>query len=126
MEKLPAKLIGIFILLLAGLILYQEIAKRFRCKEITTGTIVDFREKVKNKNGTKKIKKYPIFEYVANGTTVRGNFNEKSKIHPYKLSDTVDIYYNLNKIDEFYIKGNADSIWLGIIVLLMGLLLVLA
>lgn len=126
MEKLPAKLLGVFVVLIAGLIIYQEISKRLKCKEHAQGIVVDFREKVEKEKGREKIKKYPIFEYIANGTTVRGNFNEKSKIHPYELSDTVDIYYNKNKVDEFYIKGNADSIILGIIVLAMGLLLILA
>ena len=126
MEKLPAKLLGVFVVLIAGLIIYQEISKRLKCKEHAKGIVVDFREKVEKEKGREKIKKYPIFEYIANGTTVRGNFNEKSKIHPYELSDTVDIYYNKNKVDEFYIKGNADSIIVGIIVLAMGLLLILA
>ena len=126
MEKLPVKLIGVFIVLIAGLIIYQEISKRLKCKELTQGTVVDFREEVEKENGREKIKRYPIFEYVANGTTVRGNFNEKSKIHPYQLSDVADIYYNKNKVEEFYIKGNGDSIVLGVIVLAMGLLLLLA
>lgn len=121
-----AKLIGIFIVLIGVLIIYQEISKRIKCKELTKGKIVDFNEKVKKKNGREKIVRYPIFEYVANDMTVRGNFNESSKMHPYELSDEVEIYYNKNNVEEFYIKGNSDSIFFSIIILGMGLLLFFA
>lgn len=117
---------GAFMILIGGSILYQEISKRFKCKELTQGTVVDFREKTKKENGREKIVKYPIFEYEANGTTVRANFNERSKAHPYELSDVVELYYNRNKLDEFYIKGNGTSIVMGVIVLAFGLLLFFA
>lgn len=117
---------GAFMILIGGSILYQEISKRFKCKELTKGTVVDFREKTKKENGREKIVKYPIFEYEVNGDIVRGNFNERSKAHPYELSDVVDIYYNKNKAEEFYIKGNGTSIVMGVIVLAFGLLLFLA
>lgn len=117
---------GAFMVLIGVSILYQETSKRFKCKELTKGTVVDFREKTKKENGREKIVKYPIFEYVAKGTTVRANFNERSKAHPYELSDVVDLYYNCNKLDEFYIKGNASSIVLGMIVFLFGVLLIFA
>ena len=121
-----AKLIGIFVVLIGVLIIYQEISKRIKCKELTKGKIVDFNEKVKKKNGREKTVRYPIFEYVANDMTVRGNFNERSKMHPYELSDEVEIYYNKNNVEEFYIKGNSDSIFFSIIILGMGLLLFFA
>ena len=50
----------------------------------------------------------------------------RSKTHPYELSDVVDIYYNKNKVDEFYIKGNGYSIVMGVIVLAFGLILLFA
>lgn len=121
-----AKLIGAFIVLIGVLIIYQEINKRLKCKELTKGKIVDFNEKVKIKNGREKISRYPIFEYLANDMMVRGNFNERSKMHPYKLGDEVDIYYNKNNVEEFYIKGNSDSIFLSIIIIGMGLLVLFA
>lgn len=117
---------GALMILIGGSILYQEISKRFKCKELTKGTVVDFREKTKKENGREKIVKYPIFEYKANGTTVRANFNEKSKVHPYELLDVVDLYYNRNKLDEFYIKGNGTSIVMGVIVLAFGVILLFA
>lgn len=117
---------GASMTLIGGFMLYQDFSKRIKCKELTQGTVVDFREKTKKENGREKIVRYPIFEYVANGTSIRANYNMRSKAHPYELSDVVDIYYNKNKTDEFYIKGNGDSIVLGVIVLGMGLLLFLA
>ena len=118
-------LLGIFLTFISGTIIYQEISKRLKCKEITKGTVVDFFERTKIKKGREKIVRYPIFEYIANGNTVRKRYNIKSKIHPYQLSDEVNIHYNKNKEDEFYIKGDGDSLILGVIILIMGLMLLL-
>ena len=119
-------LFGILFIFLGGCVIYQEIHKRINCKEFTKGKIVDFNEKVKIKKGREKISRYPIFEYLANDMTIRGNFNERSKMHPYELGDEVDIYYNSNNVEEFYIKGNNDSILFSIIIIGVAVLLLFA
>ena len=124
--KIMTKILGLLVTLLGVYMLYQEILKRVKCKEITKGTVVDFYEKTKKENGREKIVRYPIFEYAANGIAVRNKYTTKSKMHPYELSDEVDIFYNVNNADEFYIKGNGDSFVLGTIVLIMGVLVLFA
>lgn len=121
-----SKILGALVTLLGVYIIYQELSKRVKCKETTKGTVVEFYEKTKKENGREKIVRYPIFEYTANGIQVKSRYNTRSKMHPYQLSDEVDIFYNANKADEFYIKGNGDSFVLGTIVLIMGVILLFA
>ncbi len=120
------KVLGLLVTLLGVYILYQEILKRIKCKEITKGMVVDFYEKTKKENGREKIVKYPIFEYTVNGVQVKSKYDTRSKMYPYQLYDEVDIFYNSKKADEFYIKGNGDSFVIGIIVLIMGVLVLFA
>ena len=119
------KLIGIFLAYVGGASVIAETLKRVKCKEYTSGTVVEIIEKVKEKKGETKVYLYPVFEYVANGNTYTEKFDVGSgrKNFKYSVGDEVEIHYVPEEPEKYYVKGNADG-FVGYAILLgMGLLL---
>lgn len=119
------KLIGIFLAYIGGASCVAEILKRIKCKECTSGKVVDIIEKVKEKKRETKVFLYPVFEYVVNGNIYTEKFDIGSgrKNLKYSIGDEVEIHYMPNEPQKYYVKGNINGIIGYAIILGMGLLL---
>ena len=119
------KLIGIFFAYIGGASFLAEIFKRMKCKEHTSGKVVDIFEKVKTKKRETKVFLYPIFEYIVDGNTYTEKFNVGSgrRNFKYNIGDEVEIHYIPNEPQKYYVKGNVEGLIGYIILLVCGLVL---
>lgn len=119
------KLLGIFFAYVGGASFIAEILKRIKCKESTSGKVIDIVEKVKEKKRETKIFLYPIFEYTVDGNTYTEQFNVGTgrRNFKYSIGDEVEIHYVPNEPQKYYVKGNIEGIIGYTIILGFGLLL---
>lgn len=117
------KVIGIFLAYVGGASLVAEIIKRIKCKEFTSGKVVDIIEKVKTKKNETKVFFYPIFEYIVDGNTYTEKFDVGSgrRNFKYSIGDEVEIHYIPGEPEKYYVKGNIEGIIGYIIILVCGL-----
>lgn len=111
-SKFIALIIGI-ILIGVGVFTYfrsNELARV--CTERTTATVVSMREDFESSTDTDGMRYvyYPIVEYQANGTTIKGELSSGSNPPAYSVNDTVEILYNPNKTSEFIVAGENQNI----------------
>ena len=125
MSLIFIKVIGIFLAYIGGASLLSEISKRIKCKESTSGKVIDIFEKVKTKKNETKIFLYPIFEYIAEGNTYTEKFNVGSgrKNFKYSIGDEVEIRYTPGEPQKYYVKGNVEGIIGYTIILAVGVIL---
>lgn len=129
--KFVALLIGVA-LIGAGIFTYfrnNELARV--CTEKTTATVVGMREEFEasaDTEGTRYVY-YPVVEYQANGSTVKGEIPNPSNPPLYSVNDKIDIFYNPNKTSEFMVAGENQSIFwiiltgLGAVFVIAGIFL---
>ena len=73
-------------------------------------------------------KKYtytPIYEFVANGKTIRksgGIYSHNKK--EFSVGDTATVYYNPDKPEEFLVNGKSGGKGFGIALMLFGLVII--
>ncbi len=112
-NKFIALLIGV-VLIGVGIFTYfrnNELAKV--CTEKTTATVVSMREDYEfatDSEGARYVY-YPVIEYQAGGSTVRGEITNGSNPPIYSVNDTIEIFYNPNKTSEFIVVGENQSIF---------------
>lgn len=112
-SKFIALLVGI-VLIGVGIFTYfrsNELAKV--CTEKTTATVVSMREEFEASSDTEGTRYvyYPVVEYQANGSTVKGEIPNASNPPIYSVNDTIEIFYNPNKTSEFIVSGENQSIF---------------
>ncbi|MBR3613615.1 MAG: DUF3592 domain-containing protein [Clostridia bacterium] len=117
------KLLGIFFTYIGGASLLYEIFKRIKCKEYTSGKVVDIFEDVKTKKGKTKVFLYPIFEYIVDGNTYTEKFNVGTgkRNFKYAIGEEVEIYYIPTEPQKYYVKGNIEGIKGYALILIVGL-----
>lgn len=110
--------IGIY-LLISG----NELAKR--CTEETVGTVVEIvREESTDSDGYTDYTYYPVIKYQANNQTVSKKSSTGSGSSGYNVNDKVEILYNPNNVEEYIIKGDKSSNFIGIIFVVVGVITV--
>lgn len=85
------------------------------CTEKATATVVSMREDFATEADSDGFRYlyYPVIEYQANGSTVKGEIADGSNPPAYSINDTVEILYNPDKTDEFIIAGsNQNFTWI--------------
>ena len=112
--------IGVFLIIRGN-----ELAKR--CTEEAVGTVVEIKMEESlesDEYGTHTIYTYyPIIEYKAGDKTVtKQSENGASGQSAYKLNDKIDILYNPQNVEEFIVKGDNSSNFMGIIFIVAGVL----
>ena len=119
------KVFAIFFIGVGLASVWGDVSKRIKCKESTTGKVVDIVEKVKEKKGETKVFLYPIFEYTVNGNTYTEQFNIGSgrKNFKYSIGNEVEIHYMPDEPQKYYVKGNMDTIIFGLMSIAFGILL---
>ena len=121
-------LVGIVIVLLGFLSLKKGSQKKNRCTASASALIVEIEkdEDAAGREGTRKKYTYtPIYEFVANGNTVRksgGIYSHNKK--EFSVGDTATVYYNPDKPEEFLVNGKSGGKGFGIALMLFGLVII--
>lgn len=115
-------LIIILFIIFGGWTLKTEISKRIKCKSITTGKVIDFYED----HNSKKTNLFPIFEYEVYGTKYTKQYNFGTVSGQYSIGQEVEIHYNPNNANDYYIKGNNSIIIFGVMFLFVGIFALIA
>ena len=119
-------LFGLF-WIMCGIIIFKNMEKKKRvCTSKTSGKVIDIEE------DTREMIAYsPVFEYTVGDHKYVKEYTYGSNVIPYKIGQEVEIYYNPNKPDQYYVEGDVlykrvakIIIFLGIICLLLSLVFV--
>ena len=129
MEPFVAYLLaGIVIVLIGVLSIIKGLQKKKRCTVSAVAMIVEVEkdDDEAGREGTRKKYTYtPIYEFVANGNTIRRSGNIYShKKREFKAGNTVTVKYNPDKPEEFLVNGKSGGKSFGIALLLFGLVII--
>lgn len=119
-------LFGLF-WIMRGIIIFKNMEKnKSVCTSKTSGKVIDIEE-----YKGKMIAYNPVFEYTVGDYKYVKEYTYGSNVIPYKIGQEVEIYYNPNKPDQYYVEGDTlykmvakIIIFLGIICLLVSLVFV--
>ena len=102
----------------------NELAKR--CTEEAVGTVVEIKMEESlesDEYGTHTIYTYyPVIEYKAGDKTVTKQSETGSSQSEYKINEKINILYNPQNVEEFIVKGDNSSNFMGIIFIVAGVL----
>ena len=129
MEPFVAYLLaGIVIVLIGILSIRKGSQKKKRCTASASAIIVEVEkdDDEAGREGTRKKYTYtPIYEFVADGNTVRksgGIYSHNKK--EFSVGDTAEVKYNPDKPEEFLVNGKSGGKGFGIALMLFGLVII--
>lgn len=121
-------LVGIAIFLIGIFGIGKGSKKKKRCTASAAAMIVEIEKEDDEsaREGTNKKYSYtPIYEFTANGTTVKKSggiySHNKNKFH---IGDTATVMYNPENPEEFVVDGKSGEKGFGIALILFGLLII--
>ena len=121
MKKIFVILFGIIFIVVGIFLLINGKQKAKRCTEEIIGTIVEIKEETStDTNGVIEYTYYPIIEYQVGEKTITKQSSTGSNTSKYNLNDKIDLLYNPNNIEEFIIKGDKSSNYIGIVFIVLG------
>ena len=110
--------IGVIFIIVGIVAMHQGNSLKRRCTEQTIGTVV---ENICHEDSTYTRPTYfPVIEYQAGDRTISQMSKSGEYPSKYKEGDQVEIYYNPNNVQEYIIKGDSTSNYVGIIALVLG------
>ena len=66
---------------------------------------------------------FPVVEYEAGGKTVSKKSSFGQNPSKYNVGDKVDVCYNPEKVEEYIIKGDTSSTFIGVIFIILGVII---
>lgn len=116
--------VGILLTLVGTLACSADVFARIRCRVKIQGTIESVKvEKVVLRGSP--LKYYiPVISYTVDKTYTAAAPLKTSNEEKYKVGDSVGIYYNEKKPDEFYIKEKFVTLFGGLAILIAGVCLI--
>lgn len=111
------------------LVIAAEYTKRKKCIESTIGTVIDIDvdRKYDRNDHRMETRYYPVFQYDANGETyVKKSTSGSNRRFKYDINSTVNIMYDPNNPNTYYVQGNNDGFILGIIFIVISIILLFA
>ena len=121
-------LVGIALILFGILSIRKGLQRKKRCTASASAVIVEVEkdDDEADREGTRKKYTYtPIYEFVANGKTVRksgGIYSHDKK--EFSVGDTAAVKYNPDKPEEFLVNGKSGGKGFGIALMLFGLVII--
>ena len=121
-------LVGIVFVLFGILSIGKRSQKKKRCTASASAVIVEIEkdDDEAGREGTRKKYTYtPIYEFVANGKTIRksgGIYSHNKK--EFSVGDTAAVKYNPDKPEEFLVNGKSGGKGFGIALMLFGLVII--
>lgn len=108
---------GLFFVVIGVALIMLRKSQNKNCTEVTTATVID---NVHPSHGSTVGKYAPVFQFTANGQTVTQTSSLASKPKKYEIGDQVELRYNPNNVNEYYVPGYTSNT-LGIIFIVAGL-----
>ena len=133
-KKIIVIVIGL-IFVVSGIVMIfggREMEKR--CSEETEANVVGIVEDKKIPSGRPKEEGsyydaqkvyYPVIEYQAGEETISKKYSVGDEKIKYKVGEKIIIKYNPNKTDEYLIKEDNGKFYVGIILIVIGVICVL-
>ena len=108
-KKMWGRILGVGLILVAVVGGYLNYQKQRSCTAVTSGTIVDIRQKMDSKrvNGKRRrVMKYsPVYEYKAGDKVIRKASGSSTKREAFVVGSQVVICYDPTAPELFYVKG---------------------
>ena len=125
MKRFTVLIVGIIFVFVGGFLYYKNSYLAKVCTSEVIATVVGMEERFSADEDGTKYTYYPVIEYKVGSETIKKTMSSGSNPPAYSINDTLTIYYNPNKIGEFYVKGDIMSnifsyVFMGLGVLLTG------
>lgn len=133
-KKLVVIVIGLIFVVSGIVMIFSERDMEKRCSEETEGNVIGIVEDKKIPSGRPKEEGsyydaqkvyYPVIEYKAGEETISKKYSVGDEKIKYKIGEKIIIKYNPNKTDEYLIKEENGKIYVGIILIVIGVIFVL-
>jgi len=133
-KKLVVIVIGLIFVVSGIVMIFSERDIEKRCSEETEGNVIGIVEDKKIPSGRPKEEGsyydaqkvyYPVIEYKAGEETISKKYSVGDEKIKYKIGEKIIIKYNPNKTDEYLIKEDNGKIYVGIILIVIGVICVL-
>lgn len=122
MKKILVILFGLIFVGIGAFMLIKgnDLAKR--CTASAEGTVVEIiTEDSTDDDGFTQYTYYPVIQYTVDGKTVSKKSSSGSNPSKYNVNDKVDILYDPNKVEDYIIKGDKTTSFLGVIFVVAGI-----
>ncbi|WP_130838173.1 DUF3592 domain-containing protein [Lachnoclostridium sp. Marseille-P6806] len=123
------KIVAVFgVMFLFGLLVFiLDRRKKKRCTMSVIGTVVDvLREEESGEDGNTSISYRPVFEYLAEGVSVRSELNfSKGSRRTYQVGQTRELRYNPRKKEEFVVVGESGGTGAGLFIMVIAAVLLI-
>lgn len=123
------RILGIVLVLVALVGGYLNYQKQCSCTSVTSGTIVEVKQKMETKRVNGKRERgmvySPVYEYKAGDKVIRKAVGSSTKREAFVIGNKVVICYNPSRPESFYVKGKEKWYYVacGLVALLgMGVL----
>ena len=123
------RILGIVLVLVALVGGYLNYQKQCSCTSVTSGTIVEVKQKMETKRVNGKRERgmvySPVYEYKAGDKVIRKEVGSSTKREAFVIGNNVVICYNPSRPESFYVKGKEKWYYVacGLVALLgMGIL----
>ena len=112
--------LGIIFIIAGIFVMKQGDSMKQRCTEKTTGTVVELiSERDHSSDGISYVY-YPVIQYQVGDRTISQKSRSGQNPPQYSVGQQVEVYYNPNNVEEFFIEGDSTTQFIGIIFIGLG------
>ena len=122
MKKILVILFGVIFIGVGAFVFIKvnDLAKR--CTAYAEGTVIEIiSEDSTDDDGFTQYTYYPVIQYSVEGRNVSKKNSVGSNPSKYNVNDKVEILYDPNNVEDYIIKGDKTTSFLGIIFIVAGL-----
>lgn len=120
----PFFVVGLVFLVIGIIIALYQIYLRTICTSVTNGIVIDIcKSTSRDSDGYTSTTLHPVFQYNVSDKVYIKRSSSGSTSCKYSIGQLVDIYYNSQNPNKYYIKGNYISIILAISFIIFGIML---
>lgn len=113
--------VGVIFIVVGIVVIMQGNSLKKRCTEETIGTVVELIREVDSDN---KSTYFPIIEYKTRDRIISQKSKSGQNPPEYKEGEQVEIYYDPNNVQDYIIKGDSTSNFVGILSIVLGTIVV--
>lgn len=118
-------IIGLIFLSIGLGIKHNRKKKLSNCSETTKGKIIDIVKRKHNDDGTASYTFHPVIEYNVNNQKYVKTSTFGTRPSKYEVGQEVEIHYNPDNCDTYYIEGDNTQKKLGTIFTTIGIIILL-
>ena len=108
-------IVGVIFVTAGIIVMKQGDSLKKRCTEETVGTVVELiRERDSDSTTDHTYTYFPVIEYKVGDQTISQKSRSGQNPPKYQVGQQVEIYYNPNNVEEYFIKGDLTPKFFGI------------